>query len=208
MFEVVGQDIISGNMGFIGTDPDRLYRMGAAEKTEDVTVTGNPAVLDNATGKPFKDLHIFGRSEQVTTTGAQLLTSTKEQESNVGVTLTKKENGLWHLEGTNTEATSRNIRLIEPKEHFKLPEGTYTISVGAVGIYQQLSVTTARVKNPDDGSSQEWTVIANAGINSSTKFVCDGTEEALSLFVIFNASSPIKIHFSYCPVFSYDLTIF
>ena len=32
MFEVVGQDIISGNMGFIGTDPDRLYRMGAAEK--------------------------------------------------------------------------------------------------------------------------------------------------------------------------------
>ncbi len=72
MFEVVGQDIISGNMGFIGTDPDRLYRMGAAEKTEDVTVTGNPAVLDNATGKPFRDLHIYGRSEQVTTTGAQL----------------------------------------------------------------------------------------------------------------------------------------
>lgn len=72
MFEVVGQDIISGNMGFIGTDPDRLYRMGAAEKTEDVTVTGNPAVLDNATGKSFKDLRIYGRSEQVTTTGAQL----------------------------------------------------------------------------------------------------------------------------------------
>lgn len=191
MFEVVGQDIISGNMGFIGTDPDRLYRMGAAEKTEDVTVTGNPAVLDNATGKSFKDLHIYGRSEQVTTTGAQLLISTKEQESNVGVTLTKKENGLWHLEGTNTEATSRNIRLVEPKERFKLPEGTYTISVGAVGIYQQLSVTTARVKNPDDGSSQEWTVIANAGINSSTKFVCDGTEEALSLFVIFNGNATL-----------------
>lgn len=73
MFEVVGQDIISGNMGFIGTDSDRLYRMGAAEKTEDVTVTGNPAVLDNATGKPFKDLHIYGRSEQITTTGAQIL---------------------------------------------------------------------------------------------------------------------------------------
>lgn len=72
MFEVVGQDIISG-MGFIGTDPDRLYRMGAAEKTEDVTVTGNPAVLDNATGKPFRGLHIYGRSEQMTTTGAQIL---------------------------------------------------------------------------------------------------------------------------------------
>lgn len=82
MFEVVGQDIISGNMGFIGTDSDRLYRMGAAEKTEDITVTGNPAVLDNATGKPFKDLHIYGRSEQMTTTGAQLLDASKLRENN------------------------------------------------------------------------------------------------------------------------------
>mgnify|MGYP006981994374 CR=1 FL=1 len=32
MFEVVGQDIISGNMGFIGTDSDRLYRMGQQRK--------------------------------------------------------------------------------------------------------------------------------------------------------------------------------
>ena len=32
MFEVVGQDIISGNMGFIGTDPDRLYRMGGGSR--------------------------------------------------------------------------------------------------------------------------------------------------------------------------------
>jgi hypothetical protein len=72
VLEVVGQDIISGNMGFIGTDPGREYQMGAAEKTEDVTVTGNPAVLSNATGKPFKDLQIYGRSEQMTTTGAQL----------------------------------------------------------------------------------------------------------------------------------------
>lgn len=72
MLEVVGQDIISGNMGFIGTDPGREYQMGTTEKTEDVTATGNPAVLDNATGKPFKDLHIYGRSEQMTTTGAQL----------------------------------------------------------------------------------------------------------------------------------------
>lgn len=39
---------------------------------QDITVTGNPAVLDNATGKPFKDLQIYGRSEQMTTTGAQL----------------------------------------------------------------------------------------------------------------------------------------
>ncbi|WNV59456.1 hypothetical protein RJD28_08340 [Oscillospiraceae bacterium NTUH-002-81] len=82
MFEVVGQDIISGNMGFIGTDSDRLYRMGAAEKTEDVTVNGNPAVLDNATGKPFKALRIYGRSEQMTTTGAQLFDAASIKKNN------------------------------------------------------------------------------------------------------------------------------
>lgn len=82
MLEVVGQDIISGNMGFIGTDPGREYQMGAAEKTEDVTVTGNPAVLDNAAGKPFKDLHIYGRSEQMTTTGAQLIDINSLQKNN------------------------------------------------------------------------------------------------------------------------------
>lgn len=50
------------------------YLAAWAEKStfQDVTVTGNPAVLDNTTGKPFKDLHIYGRSEQMTTTGAQL----------------------------------------------------------------------------------------------------------------------------------------
>ena len=50
------------------------YLAAWAEKStfQDVTVTGNPAVLDNATGKPFKDLHIYGRSEQMKTTGAQL----------------------------------------------------------------------------------------------------------------------------------------
>ena len=32
MLKMVGQDIISGAMGFVGTDSDRLYRMGAAEK--------------------------------------------------------------------------------------------------------------------------------------------------------------------------------
>ena len=50
------------------------YLAAWAEKStfQDITVTGNPAVLDNATGKSFKDLRIYGRSEQVTTTGAQL----------------------------------------------------------------------------------------------------------------------------------------
>lgn len=34
---------------------------------------GNPSVCKNCAEAPFRDLHIYGRSEQVTTTGAQLL---------------------------------------------------------------------------------------------------------------------------------------
>ena len=192
MFEVVGQDIISGNMGFIGTDSDRLYRMGATEKTEDVTVTGNPAVLDNATGKPFKDLHIYGRSEQVTTTGAQLLTSSVTKGHNAGVTLTKKDS-VWHLEGTNTADGTRNIRIIEPTEHFKLSAGTYTLSFSKDGVFPiGINVSIAKVANPDVGSEQIWTGIGNAGLNKPTKFTLDGTEEALSVFVNFPAGEFIS----------------
>lgn len=64
------------------------YLAAWAEKStfQDITVTGNPAVLDNATGKPFKGLHIYGRSEQMTTTGAQLLdASLFENTSSVSV---------------------------------------------------------------------------------------------------------------------------
>lgn len=118
MFEVVGQDIISGNMGFIGTDSDRLYRMGTAEKTEDVTVTGNPAVLDNATGKPFKDLHIYGRSEQMTTTGAQLLDLSDligKTETKNGATYKINEDQSVYVSGTPTKYTSFYLKGISLK---------------------------------------------------------------------------------------------
>ena len=113
MLEVTGQDIISGNMGFIGTDPGREYQMGAAEKTEDVTVTGNPAVLDNATGKSFKDLHIYGRSEQTTTTGAQLFDPISNKLNLDGITITFDENG-EKIVVSGTPKSSRGIQISKP----------------------------------------------------------------------------------------------
>ena len=109
MLEVVGQDIVSGGMGFVGTDSSRLYRMGAAEKTEDVTVTGNLAVLDNATGKPFRGLHIYGRSEQVTATGAQLLDlDALELSQETGATVERLDDGGF-FDKRNTESSIRTI---------------------------------------------------------------------------------------------------
>lgn len=56
------------------------YLAAWAEKSgfEDVDVTGEPPLtLENAIGKPLKGLTLYGRSKQVTTTGAQLLDQTK-----------------------------------------------------------------------------------------------------------------------------------
>lgn len=71
---------IAGNMGV--TLPDHpitrkeYYLAAWAEKSgfEDVDVTGKPPLtLENAIGEPLKGLRIYGKSKQVTTTGAQLL---------------------------------------------------------------------------------------------------------------------------------------
>lgn len=127
MLEVVGQDIISGNMGFIGTDPGRKYKMGAEEKTEDITVAGNPAVLDNATGKPFRDLHIYGRSEQATTTGAQLLDlDAISLATGGGATIKRLDDGGFLVDGTPEQAYEQYIT----KVVINLVPGTYFVSGG------------------------------------------------------------------------------
>ena len=72
----IGQDIISGNMGYIGTEPGRLYRMGPRSKVAEASGEP-PVVLADCKKKPLKGLKIYGKSKQVTTTGAQLLDQTK-----------------------------------------------------------------------------------------------------------------------------------
>ena len=43
---------------------------------------GNPSVCKNCAEAPFRDLHIYGRSEQMTTTGAQLIDINSFQKNN------------------------------------------------------------------------------------------------------------------------------
>lgn len=76
MLTIIGQDIISGNMGYIGTEPGRLYRMGPQSKVAEVSGEP-PVVLPDCKKKPLKGLTIYGKSTQVTTTGAQLLDISK-----------------------------------------------------------------------------------------------------------------------------------
>ena len=174
MFEVVGQDIISGNMGFIGTDPDRLYRMGAAEKTEDVTVTGNPAVLDNATGKPFRDLHIYGRSEQVTTTGAQLLDLTDligKTETKNGATYKINEDQSISVSGTPTEYTSFYLKRMQ------LKAGSYYFK-------------------RNQNNNNVFIQILGTQVDMNDGFTLDEDADAIGVYVVFNVSPNNKQEFN------------
>ena len=67
------QDMITG-MGYIGLDSGRLYRMRRGPKLIEAVASGTTIIInDAAEGRPFRGLRVFGRTEQVRTTGAQLL---------------------------------------------------------------------------------------------------------------------------------------
>lgn len=191
MSRMVGKDTIIG-MGFIGLEHGRLYNMKRGPNVITATITGRRIVLEKCAGGKLRGLILYGKSTQVTTTGSQLLAFAVIKGENSGVTLTRKDS-VWHLEGTNTADGVRNIRLMEPTEHFKLPAGTYTFSFSKDGVFPiETNISISKVANPDISSEQIWTGIGNAGLNRPTKFTLDGTEEALSIFVNFPAGEYIS----------------
>lgn len=90
---------------------------------------GNPSVCKNCAEAPFKDLHIYGRSEQMTTTGAQLLDIPDYTGISRGVTVTVKE-GLISLHGTCTESGWVLIERVTPVSL----DGVYILSVYGTGL--------------------------------------------------------------------------
>lgn len=118
MLTIIGQDIISGNMGYIGTEPGRLYRMGPQSKVAEASGEP-PVVLADCKKKPLKGLTIYGRSKQVTTTGAQLLDISKwtAYDTTYGLTMSIQDDivrlkGIFQKDevGKRTNAMFRFIR--------------------------------------------------------------------------------------------------
>ena len=192
---------ISGRAADAKIVGDELAKKADQTELEDVkkrqnilvgSETGSRVCVTDAFEAPLEGLVLYGKSTQVTTTGAQLFTSAVIKGENSGVTLTRKDS-VWHLEGTNIADGARNIRLIEPTEHFKLPAGTYTLSFSKDGVFPiGINISISKVANPDISSEQIWTGIGNAGLNAPTKFILGGTEEALSIFVNFPAGEYIS----------------
>lgn len=123
MSQVVGEDFITG-LGFIGLEPGRIYRMRRDQKVTTVTVKGNPAVLEHSVRGRFKGLTVYGKSTQMTTTGAQLLNIPDYAGTSRGVTVTVKE-GLISLHGTCTETGWVLIERVTPVSL----DGVYSLSV-------------------------------------------------------------------------------
>ena len=141
-------------------------------------------LIQDSVDYAFDEFFMYGKSIQQTTTGAQLFVSKKSQESQAGMTLTQKDDGGWHLEGTCTADNFRNIRLLEPTEYFTLPSGDYTLSfTGAIPDSVTLSI--AKVANVNK-QNEQWTTLGSINKNKRNIVISlDGTEEALSMFVAF-----------------------
>lgn len=123
---------IAGNMNVALPDHPitrkEHYLAAWAEKSgfEDVDVAGDPPLtLKNGIGKPLKGLRIYGKSKQVTTTGAQLFPppTPGSQEKN-GITIDCMEGGKIHISGTAETMVDFYVSRLQ------LPAGTYTFSAG------------------------------------------------------------------------------
>lgn len=116
------------------------YLAAWAEKSgfEDVDVAGEPPLtLENAIGKPLKGLKIYGRSKQVTTTGAQLLDQTKATVDgwNIKYDIPLEKSKTYTF--TNGEKAANPVGLfgVNPGEKDELlsneylpPKGSYTFT--------------------------------------------------------------------------------
>lgn len=93
---------------------------------------GNPSVCKNCAEAPFRDLHIYGRSEQMTTTGAQILKLVDREPVTISGLTWQIKNQCISVNGTATEEGNvtdfyicgdRNVY-----EDADFPEGEITIS--------------------------------------------------------------------------------
>lgn len=109
---------------------EEYYLASWAEKSgfEIAEVDGTPPlVLKDCIGEQFKGLVLYGKSTQVTTTGAQLLDIPDAERTIRGVTL-RVQNGVIEMNGTATENGYAYMDIAKTQL-----TGTYTLSIdGAV----------------------------------------------------------------------------
>lgn len=107
------------------------------------TASGNPVNITDSVEWPLQGLKVYGKSTQVTTTGAQLLPTEQIKETTAnGITFSPVGNGAYHVYGTATaEATGFFYG-----NNFELLPGTYTMSVSREIDISKIKVCLADLK--------------------------------------------------------------
>lgn len=127
---------------------------------------GNPSVCKNCAEAPFRDLHIYGRSEQMTTTGAQLLDFSDligKTETKNGATYKINEDQSITASGTPTEYTSFYLKAMS------LKAGSYYF-----------------LRNSDD---KVFAQLISAKADMNNGFTLDEDADGIGVYVVFNVAS-------------------
>lgn len=66
------------------------------------TVSGTDIVLTDSSNMNIQELHLFGKTEQKTTKGINLLKTEQQDETKDGITITRNDDGTYVLNGTAT----------------------------------------------------------------------------------------------------------
>ena len=109
-------------MGFIGCAPNRVYNMAPPNGGGvEATAEGTELILHSAAA-PLTALTLYGKSEQETTTGAQLLDVSQLNLPNTlnGVTATLQDDGGIKLEGTTGEGQYAVFSKALQKEEYQI----------------------------------------------------------------------------------------
>lgn len=128
---------------------------GGATSTVRNTASGEAIVLTDSAERKLEGLKVYGKSEQKTTTGANLLDLTGSVPPSIvsnGITITIPEDGSYTFRGTAT-GSAINVWFLggystELPTLFTLPAGTYYISGVLIFTGQSCLNSSLSVENP------------------------------------------------------------
>ena len=161
-------------MGYIGLDSGRLYRMRRGPKLIEAVASGTTIIINDATeGRPFRGLRVFGRTEQVQTTGAQLI-NTQGAGNSRGVDWVF-DKGVVTFSGVTVDTSTNRVNCaVNVKDVMEIGK-TYFAKSFTVGIASDVAV-----EKP-------------SGVIYTREYTPDGTETGIRIRVLVDKSNDAGI---------------
>lgn len=73
------------------------------------TVSGTDMVINDSSNMNIQELHLFGKTDQKTTKGINLLKTEQQNETRDGITITRNDDGTFTLNGTATKSVDYTL---------------------------------------------------------------------------------------------------